>query len=209
MKFGAIGVAFGVLGLMGTASAQSAYVGIGVGEGHMTVPSVSTTFLGLPVSGSGDKTTDTAWKLYGGYNFTPNWGVEIGYNDFGNRYSLHGNIGASPFTVNDVKADNWYLAGTGTLPLGSNFALFAKLGWARNHSDGGSACVAGACLSVGSENRSEVMYGIGASYSFTKNWAAQLEYEDYGKMSNDDFWGTGGSGSIKGTAWTLSAKYSF
>ncbi len=38
MKFGAIGVAVGFRGLVGTASAQSAYVGIGVGEGHV-IPS--------------------------------------------------------------------------------------------------------------------------------------------------------------------------
>ena len=70
------------------ANAQS-YVGIGVGQGHARMPSVSTSVLGPAFTGAASKDNDTAYKLYYGYQFTPNWGIEIGYDDLGNNsYSI-------------------------------------------------------------------------------------------------------------------------
>ena len=208
MKMKSIAICIALVTLSSSAFAEG-YVGLGVGQGKMSFPSISTTYLGYPITGAGDKTTDTSYKLYGGYNFTQNWGVEVGYNDFGNGYSVKGTISGTPYTISDMKGHSWYVAGTGTLPLQNGFSLFAKLGVAENHTDGGSACVSGNCGSVGSENHSSVLYGVGASYNFTKQWAARLEYEDFGKVTSDDVWGTGGSGAVKASAWTLSAKYSF
>ena len=67
--------------LVATSAFAQAYVGVGVGQGHAKLPSTDTTFQGFPFSGSGDKSHDTSWKLYAGYQFTPNWGLEAGYND--------------------------------------------------------------------------------------------------------------------------------
>ena len=35
------------------------------------------------VSVTSCKDNDTAWKIFGGYQFTPNLALELGYNDFG------------------------------------------------------------------------------------------------------------------------------
>ena len=47
------------------------------------------------------KDSDTAWKIFGGYQFTPNLAVELGYNDFG-RISSDATVivGGSTFTGN-------------------------------------------------------------------------------------------------------------
>ena len=115
----------------GAALASSAYaqgyVGIGVGQGNASLPSVSTTVLGLAFTGASDKSSATAYKLYGGYQFTPNWGLEAGYNDLGNKYSVAGSLGGTPYNAT-YKMDNWYVAATGTLPLQGGFSLLGKIG---------------------------------------------------------------------------------
>jgi OOP family OmpA-OmpF porin len=203
MKLKVIASSIALFAITGSALAQG-YVGFGVGQGSLSIPSVSTTVAGVPVALSGDKTTDTAYKLYGGYNYNQNWGVELGYNDLGSGYSMRGTAGGLPVSVTGMKVDNWYVAATGTLPVTTEFSVFGKLGWVDNHIDGGSVCVLGTCASVGSGNRSQVMYGVGVSYAFSKNWAARLEYEDFGKVTEDD-----SLGEIKATAWNLSVRYSF
>lgn len=190
------------------ALAQQYYFGVGFGQGNASVPSVNTTVLGLPFTGSSDKTSDTAYKLYGGYQFTPNWGVELGYNDLGNKYSIKGTVSGVPYS-GTYKMNSWYVAATGTLPMQGGFSLIGKLGLSANKSSGGTVCVLGVCEDLGSDSKTDVMVGVGAQYTFMNHWAARLEYENYGKMSGDDAWGTGGSGALKADAWYLSVNYAF
>lgn len=205
---------FGLLCLgAGAALASSAYaqgyVGIGVGQGHASLPSASATVLGLAFTGAADKTNDTMYKLYGGYQFTPNWGVELGYNDLGNKYSAVGSLGGVPYNAT-YKMDNWYVAATGTLPLQGGFSLLGKIGIAANKVSGNQICSGATCASFAADDsKTDVMVGVGAQYAFMKNWAARLEYENYGKVSGDDIWGTGGSGALKADAWNISVNYAF
>ena len=63
--------------LSGSAFAQQAsqaYIGAGVGQGH-----VNTDCTGVPDC----KNNSTGYKLYGGYKFTPNIAGEVSYFDFG------------------------------------------------------------------------------------------------------------------------------
>jgi OOP family OmpA-OmpF porin len=211
MKTKIIAASIALLGFSGSAFAQG-YLGVGVVGGKMDLPGVSTTISGVAVTGSADKTSDTGFKLFGGYNFTPNWGIELAYNDLGNSYSAKGVVSTVPpvpFTVTGLKGSNWTLAGVGTLPLSNEFSIFAKAGVAWNHSSGGAVNAAGFSMGNGSDNRTSAMFGVGANFNFTKNWAARLEWEDYGKATKDDVWGTGGTGAAKASAWTLSLKYAF
>ncbi len=186
------------------AYAQGFYLGGGIGEGHASIPSAS----GSGITVSSGKSNDNGYKLYGGYQLTPNWGLEVGYDDLGNRYSADATVNGAAGTVSG-RIDNWYVAGTGTLPLGSGFSLLGKLGVVRNSVHFGSLCNGGLCTPSGSDNRTQPLIGVGAQYDFNRNWAARLEYEDYGKVSGDGYWGSGSSGAIKANAWNLSVKYAF
>jgi OOP family OmpA-OmpF porin len=203
------------LALSGGAFGQ-VYMGAGVLQGKMSVPSVSTTLNGAAFTGAGNETTATGFKLYGGYDFTSNWGVEVGYNDLGNNYSLRGSSGATPWSSGGGHAHSWYVAGVGTLPLSKGLSIFAKLGLTANRiADGWTVTAAGSNMNVGFQSVIEPIYGAGASYAFNKNWAARLEYEDYNKFSGKDFWGTSSgtnftnTGTARASAWSLSARYSF
>jgi OOP family OmpA-OmpF porin len=105
-------------------------------------------------------------------------------------------VSGVPVTL-DYRASSVYVAGTGTLPINDQFALFGKLGLSVGRVSG-SVSAAGTTF-TGSGNKSSVMAGIGASYSFTKNLAVVAEYEDFGKVDTD----------IKVSMWSLGLRYKF
>jgi OOP family OmpA-OmpF porin len=212
-----------------SASAEgNGYWGIGIGQGHASVPTASGTFTGTTYTASAavteGKTSDTAYKLYLGYQYTPNWGIEVGYNDIGRNYSAHlaGSItpteGSPTVFAGDASAriDNWYVAAVGTLPFGNGFSLLGKLGAVRSSVRGenfafcasGSTTVCGSA-SLGTSRHSDLLLGAGAEYAFSKQWSVRVEYEDYGKASEDVQWGNGTSGAIKTHSWDISLKGSF
>lgn len=183
------------------------YVGGGVGAAKSSGLNGSGVSLGVPFTVGGD-TTKTSWKLYGGYQFTPNWGIEAQYSDLGKR-SANINFGApinAGGTTSGSTASQWSLAGTGTLPINSNVYLMGKLGASRNKFDSYSLTVAGASATGAGSNKTDLLAGIGIGYDFTKNIGVRFEYENFGKFSSN---GGGGGGSIKADNWGASLKYSF
>ena len=90
---------------------------------------------GISLTGSCDD-NDNGWKIFAGYQFTPNWGIEGAYVDLGEftaNYTLQGDalvdsVPVSVFGTAHGKAtvDGFSLALTGTAPYSDNFAVFAK-----------------------------------------------------------------------------------
>ena len=182
------------------ASAQW-YIGGGVGAAQAKLGSFSPA---AGATANGNSSRDTSWKIYGGYQFTPNWGLEAQYTDLG-KYDYTVTAGAVSAS-GSYKAQQWSIAGTGTLPLSNNFYLMAKLGISSNHVSGSNACGAiVGCTSVSGGNKTDLLAGLGVGYNFNKNWGIRFEYENFGKMANVQNSG----GSIKGDNWALTAKYSF
>jgi len=130
---------------------------------------VAAAFAALPASaqmylggGLGSAKTDNredSWKLYGGYQFNPTWGIELGYTDLGQ------------YRGGDIVS--YTLAGTGTMPLNERWSLLGKLGAAANRPD-----------APGTSDRTDVLVGVGVGYSFNRNLGLRLEYEDFGKVSD-------------------------
>jgi OOP family OmpA-OmpF porin len=181
------------------ASAQW-YIGGGIGAAQAKLGSYSPA-VGVGVGGTSNR--DTSYKIFGGYQFTPNWGIEGQYSDLGKYDYTVSQAGAS--STGSYRVDQWSLAGTGTLPLSSNFYLMGKLGVSSNHVRASAVCVPLGCTSSSSGNKSDLLAGIGIGYNFNKNIGVRFEYENFGKMANV----SNGGGSIKGDNWALSVKYSF
>ena len=70
---------------------------------------------------------DMSFKILGGYQINRNFGVELGYTDFG-KVSVAPGI--------DVKGNAIELVGVGTLPLNDKFSLIGKLGFAMRRVQG-------------------------------------------------------------------------
>lgn len=181
------------------ASAQW-YIGGGVGAAQAKLGSYSPA-VGVSVSGTSNR--DTSFKLFGGYQFTPNWGIEAQYSDLGKYNYTVSQAGAS--STGNYRADQWSVAGTGTLPLSNNFYLMGKLGISSNHVRASAVCVPLGCSSSSSGSKSDLLAGLGVGYNFNKNIGIRFEYENFGKMANV----ANGGGSIKGDNFALSLKYSF
>jgi len=132
----------------------------------------------LPQSGS-DKHGQAA-KLYGGYRFNENLGVEAGYAALG-KFSESVTVGGASFKQ-DGKARSIFGAATGRLPLGESFALHGRLGMSSGKVSGTNVLPASDNL-MGS--KTSVLFGLGAEYRPKPNVALTVNYDRYGKLSNN------------------------
>lgn len=161
--------AVATLAVSSLAFAQTGYVGIGAGESSTDVNSGTSR--------------DTSYKLYAGYDFNKNWGIEGAWSD----------LGKPSFPQGDARETAWSLAGKGMLPINDRFGLFAKLGATRNKRDLG-----------GDNSRTDLLAGVGAEYNFNRQVGLRLEYEDLGKFGDGD-----AIGRTRANMWTLGVDYKF
>ena len=159
------------------ASAQGFYIGGSVGQSDID-DSITT---GLITSGTVDG-KDTGFKLFGGYQFNQNLGVELAYVDLGEA-SYSGTFLGAPVTGGKVEVSGFNFSAVGTYPLNPSFALFGKLGvlaWEAKATD-----VTGGVPFSAKDDGADISFGLGASYNFTKNVSARVEWERF-KMDSAD-----------------------
>ena len=156
--------ALAALALMAATAAQADtqpgfYAGAGIGS----------TKVGDDISGVDD--SDTGFKIFGGYTFTENWGVEVSYFDFGEASVSAGNSSAS------VGITGLSASAVGRLPVSDMFAVYGKLGFASYDVDLDFNNVPGFGSGHLSDSDSDLIYGVGGALSFGGNFEARLEYE--------------------------------
>jgi len=155
-------------------AAGTGYIGLGA--------AASRYDMGQPGTSSTDNRTGSkaAGKIYGGYNIDSTWAVEAGYTDFGKRSYNYTQGGAAGGVNTD--AHSYYVAGKGTWPVAKDFAVFGKLGVARNHNE---VTTTGIASVSGSDNKTALYASVGGEYAINKNVKVSLEYENYGKSDID------------------------
>lgn len=173
------------------------YVGLGLGSSSVTGVDGSQGI--APFSVTGGNSSKGLVKIFGGYQFSPNWGVEAQYANMGNRDLVLRNAAGVSIATGSLKFSQFSIAGTGTLPLGANFSLFGKLGASNNSAKVSLVGV------TDSGSTTSLMLGIGAAYSITKELSVRVEYEDFGKLAKGD----GLGGAIRGNAYSVGLKYAF
>lgn len=166
------------------AYADGAYVGVNAGRTDQKVRAAD---------GDTAKDTTTGYKLYGGYDFSKNFGVEAGYMDSGDGKAVF----PGGFFV-EGKTTSLYIAVTGTLPLSEQFSLFAKAGVATSR-----AKLHNATGDYFDKRTTSPVLGIGAAYAVSKNVALVIEYENFGKTVKieDDY--------VKTNLLSIGARYKF
>lgn len=170
----------------------------------ITVPAFAQGYVGAgfgssKISGfdagaiTGGNTNKGLVKIYGGFQFTPTWGLEAQYSDLGRRDISNAGSAAGSFSSSQLS-----LVGTGTLPLSSGFSLLGKLGVSSNRISTSSNAV----TSTG--NNTGVLVGIGAAYSITPALSARFEYEDFGRMATIN-----NGSTVRANGYSASLKYGF
>lgn len=145
---------------MRSPSLSSAYVGASVGQGEQKFDCASGTTCDRK---------DTAWRLFGGYRFHPNFSAELGY----------ATLGSAKFGSADVETNAWDLSGLGAFPLGNQFSLFGRLGAYHATTD-----VSGA--GSASEDKNGLTYGLGAQFDLNRNLGLRAEWQRYRKVGGGD-----------------------
>lgn len=143
-----------------TDTAPHAYIGLGVGV-------VSNP------SAGGRRATG---KIFGGYEFNRNWAVEGGITGFRTSDFLFWD-GTQDGLVSEghVRSRAAYVAGKYTMPINEDFAAYGKFGL--SHSERKVSTPQWSFT-----DRDTGLYaGVGAQYKLTRDVAAVVEYERYGK----------------------------
>jgi OOP family OmpA-OmpF porin len=105
--------------------------------------------IGNAEAGSED---DTAWRIAGGYRFGRTFAAEVGYVNMGD-------FGGG----DDVTSLE--LVGTAHFPLGNQFSIYGL---------GGIAM-----LEAGDEDETELTFGVGAQYDFSRNLGLRVQWQRY------------------------------
>ena len=154
----------------------------------VALPASARPYVG---GGIGDSATDayrTSYNLFGGYQFTRNFGVELAYNDFGDYRGAN----LDPW-YRDARAAALSAAAIGTLSLTENWDVIGKFGFTSNRT-----------RSAGSSRNRNFLAGVGVGYNITPQMGVRLEYEDFGNLPND-YNGIG----TQVTNWGVNVKYLF
>ncbi len=200
---------------VGLFMAQSAlaqfYFGGGLGWTETSIDDNSFQVNGATASTLSKDDTDTGWKIYAGYAFTPNVAIEGGYADLGKFNATRTVIAPVAGSVSgNVKVTGWGLDVVGTLPVGNNFSLLGRAGAAYmttelNASVTGALTVApGTNLNPNSTDWVGKL-GIGGQYDFAKQYAVRLEWERYFRVGSDE--STGGTSDVNFISVSLQYKY--
>jgi OOP family OmpA-OmpF porin len=151
------------------ASAQQFFIGGSIGQSD--VDDEITT--GLIDSGTVDG-KDTAWKIFGGYMFNRHFGIEAAYINAG-EVSYSGTFSGFAVTGGKVELTAFNVAVLGNLPINEQFSVFGKVGlfsWEAEASD-----TTGGIPFSGSDDGTDISFGVGVGYNFTPNFGVRAEYE--------------------------------
>lgn len=109
---------------------------------------------------------DTAFSVFGGYQFNKYFGLEAGYADFGKLES--GGVGR------DLEASSAYLTAVGSIPFTDRFSGYAKAGFQRWDLDAPIAATG-----TRDDTGTDPTYGVGVQYQFTDAFALRGEYSRF------------------------------
>jgi OOP family OmpA-OmpF porin len=135
----------------------------------MAAPATAQLYLGATIGqaeykegclGTGEcDDADTAWRILGGFQFNRFLALELGYYDFGEASS-------GPVTI---EAEAFEIVAVGSLHLTDRFSLYGKAGAYQGTLEG---------LGV-DEDTSDLTYGIGARWDFTRRFGVRAEWQRY------------------------------
>jgi OOP family OmpA-OmpF porin len=134
-----------------SAQAEGLYVGGSVGN---------TRYKGDDIGGLATDRSSSGGKLYGGYSFTPNIGVELGWAELGKFKSAAG----------EVKGNGVFVDAVGTVPFTESLSGLARVGVFNGKLD---------TTLAGSDRGTSYKFGAGLQYDFNKKAGIRGEWERY------------------------------
>jgi OOP family OmpA-OmpF porin len=144
--------------------AQQAFVELGVGQSMFDVDSIP----GVTVDDE-----DTTFAISGGWMFTPNIGAEVGWRDLG------GISASGPGGSASAEVDGFMLGAVGRFTVAQNIAIVPRIGLYMWDASGGG--LAGGA----SDDGTDLYFGVGAEYSFTRQFFAGAHWARFDAGDTD------------------------
>lgn len=162
------------------------YAGGAIGEATIDDIGVSDIADGSVLTAVNVDDSDTAWSIYGGYQFNEYFGVEGSYVDFGEMKISAMSDGSGLIydpgsVVFMAEATGWTVEGLVWFPFTNSFSAFAKVGVLFWEADLGSRFTAlGSPVSLSAtEDDTDLTYGIGVAYQFQAPFSLRAEWQRY------------------------------
>lgn len=155
-----------------------AYFGMGLGQ--MTVQDVEPFDFGAGVDASVDD-TDTSFKFFAGFQFSPNVAAEFSYEDLGEA-SIHYTDGFDSLTEK-AEVTAMTLSIIGLLPLQEDFSVFGRFGLAKADVDFSIKSTFGVNGSDSSDS-TEPLFGLGLQYDI-ENVLLRAEFTRFKDVGED------------------------
>jgi OOP family OmpA-OmpF porin len=179
---------FAVSALAQTTQETGAYVGLSIGQSK-----AKDACKGVTGAGISCKDTDTAFKIFGGYQFNRYIAAEGAYTDFGKAKATGTGVSA------EIKSHAWELVAVGSYPIGtSGFAPYAKFGFYR-----GEAKLSSNVGVSAKESNNDWTGGIGVRYDIMRNFAVRAEWQRYNSV------GGSSTGNADVDVFSVGALYKF
>jgi OOP family OmpA-OmpF porin len=127
--------------------------------------------------------SDSGLKLFGGYLFSENLGLEIAYVDLG-KAAYSGTFFGAPVIGGSVDTTGFNFSLLAAAPLNPSFALFGKVGlfaWEANARD-----TTGGVPFAGKDDGADLSIGLGATYSLNRNVSVRGEWERFKAVGDID-----------------------
>lgn len=180
-----LAIASASLLVTGSALAQAdsySYFGLSAGQSRSNMNTQTTVdqLLGAGVStGLKSNLRDTGYKVFGGYQFNPYFGMELGYFDLGH-------IGFDATTASGTLGGRYKMKGVdfdlvGSLPLSERWAASARIGVQDAQTNANFTPTGSVALT--DLNRSQrdvnVKFGVGLQYAFSRSFILRTELERF------------------------------
>ena len=117
---------------------------------------------------------DTAWKISLGYQINRTFSAEVGYTNLGEVSETVLGVTAS------AEATAFELIGVGKLPVGNQLSVYGLAGIAIAEVEARAGGV------TVSDDSTELTFGVGAQYDFSRNMGARLQWQRYGADEDVD-----------------------
>ena len=172
---------------------RGGYMGASIGEAYYR-----HTCDGAP-AGITCNNDDTAWRVFGGYQFKPSFAIELGLHTLGSVAAQ----GTGPAMVTqraEVRAVD--LVYVGSWAMSNRLALITKLGFyfGKLQVD---ANPAGITRGWESRSTNDITYGLGIGYELTDHAEFRLEWQRFGHFA------TGSAAELDIHLFSLGAVYRF
>ena len=122
---------------------------------------------------------DTAWKISAGYQLNRNLSVELGYTNLGE-------VSESAFGATaSFEATAFEVIGLYKFPVANQLSIYGLAGIAMVEGEA-TVSIPGLGSQSTSDDSTELTFGVGAQYDFSRNMGARLQWQRYGADEDID-----------------------